>query len=150
MTSAIDQLDRKLAVLRPFFSTVRPQHGWVRAIRTALGMTTAQLARRLGVSQPRIVEIEKAETERSITLKTLERTAEALGCRVVYVLIPEKPFNERLRARALDAADRHLRSVEHTMSLEDQSVSDRKVRDRARQQLADELLRKPSRLWDEP
>ena len=71
MITPAEQLDRKLAALRPFLSTLRPERGWLRAIRQALGMTTAQLAKRLDVSQPRIVEIEKGEADRTITLKSL-------------------------------------------------------------------------------
>ncbi len=38
-------------------------------------MTSAQLARRLGVSQPRVLAIEKAEATGSIKLESLEREA---------------------------------------------------------------------------
>ena len=113
-------------------------------------MTTAQLAKRLDVSQPRIVEIEKGEADRTITLKSLERAAEALGCRVVYVLLPERPLAERLDRRALEAAERQLVAVEHTMSLEDQAVGNKKLRGKARRHLANKLLRRPARLWDSP
>jgi predicted DNA-binding mobile mystery protein A len=51
-------------------------------------MTMAQLARRLDVSQPRIVAIERAEVSGAISLATLERAAEALGCSLVYALVP--------------------------------------------------------------
>ena len=150
MITPAEQLDRKLAALRPFLSTLHPERGWLRAIRQALGMTTAQLAKRLDVSQPRIVEIEKGEADRTITLKSLERAAEALGCRVVYVLLPERPLAERLDRRALEAAERQLVAVEHTMSLEDQAVGNKKLRGKARRHLANELLRRPARLWDSP
>src|SRR5437879_1289186 len=42
-------LDRRLDLLRSW-NAAKPPHGWVRAIRDALGMTTRQYARRLGVS----------------------------------------------------------------------------------------------------
>jgi DNA-binding XRE family transcriptional regulator len=38
----------------------RPPRGWVKAIREALGMTTAQLAHRLGIAQPSVVGLEKS------------------------------------------------------------------------------------------
>ena len=41
-------LDRKLAFLREE-SLTRPRGGWIRAIRDALGMSSRQLAKRLGV-----------------------------------------------------------------------------------------------------
>lgn len=149
MTEAAEQVDRKLKKLRPISSSVRPPQGWLRAIRQALGMTTAQLAHRLEVSQPRVIEMEKAEASSAITLKSLERAAEALGCRVVYILVPDEPLANRIRKRALEMAEQQLRNVEQTMSLEDQAVFDKKHREREKQKIADDLLKKLSRLWDQ-
>ena len=61
MKDAIRHLDKRFASLRPLAKDARPPKGWLRAIRDALGMTTAQFARRLGVSQPRIIELEQSE-----------------------------------------------------------------------------------------
>jgi len=55
----------------------RPPRGWVKAIREALGMTTRQLASRIGVGQSRVVDIEKGEMTGSITLDSLQRAARA-------------------------------------------------------------------------
>ena len=43
MNDAIRHLDQRFRTLRPLAATQRPPKGWVRAIRDALGMTTAQL-----------------------------------------------------------------------------------------------------------
>src|SRR5690349_21813015 len=104
MNDAIRHLDKRLNAFRKLQGVPVPPKGWVRALRNALGMTTAQLGRRLGVSQPRVVEIEKAEVSGSITLHTLQRTAEALGCRLTYALIPEKPLQDTVRQRAAQLA----------------------------------------------
>ena len=112
-------------------------------------MTTAQLARRIGVSQPRVVELEQAEVSGSITLHSLQRAAEALGCRFVYALIPEKPLADTVRERAESIADRQSSAVEHTMRLEDQAVTGKKAARELREQMIEELLRRPARLWDE-
>jgi len=112
-------------------------------------MTTGQLARRMGVSQPRIVKLESAEAEGSITLESLERAAEALGCRVFYVLMPEKPLGETLRLRADEIATQRSASVDQTMRLEAQAVTDAKARAAIKKRLAEDLLRHPARLWDE-
>jgi hypothetical protein len=61
MIDAIRHLDKRLSTLRPLTKSARPPKGWLRAVRDALGMTTAQLARRMGVTQPRIIELEQAE-----------------------------------------------------------------------------------------
>jgi predicted DNA-binding mobile mystery protein A len=112
-------------------------------------MTTAQLARRLGVSQPRIVELEHSEVSGGVTLNTLQRAAEALGCRLVYALVPERPLADTMRERAETVAGRQLADVEHTMRLEDQAVTSRAVSKELRRQRIEELLRRPARLWDE-
>jgi predicted DNA-binding mobile mystery protein A len=149
MNDAIRHLDARFADLRPLTATHRPPKGWIRAVRDALGMTTAQLAKRLGVSQPRVVELEQSEVSGSVTLHTLQRAAEALGCRFVYVLVPEKPLAETVRTRAEVVAERQLTSVQQTMRLENQSVSNKAASDRVRNQIIEELLRRPARLWDE-
>jgi len=149
MNDAIRHLDRKLLGLRPLVKTARPPKGWLRAIRNALGMTTAQLARRMGVTQPRIIELEQSEVSGSVTLHSLQRAAEALGCRVVYAIVPDRPLADAVRMRAERVADKQLASVRHTMSLEDQAVKGKRAGKELRRQFMDELLRRPARLWDE-
>ncbi len=149
MVTASEQLDKRLAELRPLAEAARPPRGWIRAIRESLGMTTGQLAKRMKVQQPRIVELEKAESKGNVTLQSLERAAEALGCRVAYAFVHLKPLTATLEERALQAAERQLSSVEQTMRLEAQAVNDEEQRKRTRQRLADELLRRPARLWDD-
>jgi predicted DNA-binding mobile mystery protein A len=148
MVTYPEQLDRRLASLRPLAETQPPVRGWVRAIRNTLGMTTKQLAARMGVSQPRIVKLEKAEVDRSITLASLERAAEALGCRVVYALVPNRPLNEALKERAGKIVEQQLASVDQTMRLEAQGVTNGKVRNDLRNRLIEQVLRRPARLWD--
>jgi predicted DNA-binding mobile mystery protein A len=149
MKDAIRHLDSRFAALRPLLKTQRPPKGWLRAVRDALGMTTKQFARRLGVSQPRIVELEQSEASGTVTLNTLQRAAEALGCRLVYALVPEKPLSETVRERAELLAGQRQAAVEHTMRLEDQAVKNRKAARELRQQIIDDLLERPARLWDE-
>jgi predicted DNA-binding mobile mystery protein A len=149
MVTASEQLDKRLNALLPLTKATRPSRGWIRAVREALGMTTAQLAKRMDVRQPRIVELEKAEASGNITMRSLERAAEALGCQVVYALIPREPLTTTLEERALQVAERQLSAVEQTMRLEAQGVDDQAQRKRTLERLADDLLRRPARLWDE-
>jgi predicted DNA-binding mobile mystery protein A len=145
--SARRQLDKRLNLLKDSNDFTRPPRGWIKAIREALGMTSAQLARRIGVSQPRVIAIEKAEKNSSITLDSLERAARALDCRVVYALIPRKPLDDMVAERAHIVAEKRLRSTSHSMALEAQSVdSSDEVEQRIR--LSEQLIRKSgSELW---
>ena len=148
MKDAIRHLDSRFATLQALSHAQRPPKGWIRAIRDALGMTTSQYAKRLGVSQPRIVELEKSEQGGSVTLNTLQRAAEALGCRLVYVLVPERPLAEVVTKRAAEVAERQSRAIEQTMRLEDQAVEDNQAARALREQAIEDLLKRPARLWD--
>ena len=149
MVTPSQQLDRRFQELAPVARMSRPHRGWIRSIREALGMTTGQLAKRLGAHQPRVVEMERGEASGNITVQSLERAAEAMGCRLVYVLVPSKPLTKMLEERASELARKKLASVEQTMRLEDQEVTDESFRTQAHQRLINELLRRPARLWDE-
>lgn len=143
------QLDKRLNVLNVSDTFTRPPRGWIKAIREALGMTTPQLAKRIGVSQPRVVAIEKAEMQGSITLDSLERAARAMDCRVVYALIPKKPLNELVKERAQIVAEKRLQSTRHSMALEAQSVSRSDEKEQLKR-LGERLIRKAgSGLWED-
>jgi predicted DNA-binding mobile mystery protein A len=109
------------------FGTVRrytaPVRGWTKAVREALGMTTAQLAKRLGVKQPSVIAVEQSEAKGTIELATLRRVAEALDCTLVYAFVPKKPLEAMVRERAQLFVRRRREPVEHSMLLEDQAVT---------------------------
>ena len=80
--------------------------------------------------------------------EALEQAAVALGGRLVYAVVPNRPLSETLEDQALSVAARMTGSVRHTMRLEDQEPSsdlDQRTRD-----LAQELLASPARLWSMP
>jgi predicted DNA-binding mobile mystery protein A len=143
------QLDKRLNILRMPDIFARPPRGWIKAIREALGMTTAQLAKRIGVSQPRVVAIEKAEKGSSITLDSLERAARAMDCQVVYALIPRKPLDDMVRERAHIVAEKRLQSTRHSMALEAQSVEGSDEEEQLKR-LSERLINKAgSGLWED-
>lgn len=142
------KLDKRLMQLHNA-DYARPPSGWVKAIREALGMTTAQLARRIGVSQPRVVEIERNEKTGAITLDSLERAARALDCELVYALVPRQSLEEMVNNRAMKRARNQLAHASHSMALEDQAVTSDDAQEQLRQ-LARQILDKPgSGLWND-
>ena len=132
----------------PVAGLLRPPHGWIKAIRDALGMSMAQLARRMGISQPGIVRLEQCEAAGRIKLETLQRAAAALNCRLVYALVPIEPLETMVHDRARAIAMRDLAAIEHTMRLENQGVEDRMARDRQLDVMASRIDVRI--LWDEP
>src|SRR5687768_17132946 len=87
-------IDRKFANLGRVSGLTAPAAGWIAVIRRALGMTTAQLARRLSIAQPVVVRMEQSEAKGRIQLDTLRRAADALNCELVYALVPRMPLDE--------------------------------------------------------
>ena len=113
----------------------RPKRGWIHTIRVALELSLDDVARRLGVTRSVVASFEKAEADDRITLASLRKTAEAMGCELAYVLLPKGSLAE-LKERALrDNVARHVRAAEHTMALEDQAVGS------VEQKIADETKR---------
>jgi predicted DNA-binding mobile mystery protein A len=138
-------LDERFKKLEPVSDYTPPVRGWIKAVRKALGMTTAQLAKRLGVKQPSVVAIQQSEAKGSIELATLRRVAEALDCTLIYALVPKKPLQTIVRDRARTFAHGRRGPVEHSMLLEDQKVVDKHAEARL-----DDVLRdiNPRLFWD--
>src|SRR5262245_1779258 len=101
-------LDHRFEEIRPVARFAPPMRGWINAIRQALGMSSSQLARRLGVKQPTVSEMEKSELRGTIQLSTLRRAAEALDCTLIYALVPNRPLDTMVRERARLVARRQL------------------------------------------
>jgi predicted DNA-binding mobile mystery protein A len=138
-------LDTRFREMGPVKRYSPPVRGWIKAVREALGMTAAQLAKRLGVKQPSVFALEQSEAKGTIELATLRRVAEALDCTLVYVLVPNKPLEATVRDRARAFLRRRRGPVEHTMLLEDQKVQGKDAEARL-----DEIVREtsPRLFWD--
>jgi len=147
--SARRQLDKRLSLLQSTELLARPPRGWLKAIREALGMTTAQLGKRLGVVQSRAVAIEQAEAKGTITLNSMEKAAHALDCRLVYALVPRNPLNDLVTERAKSLAKQRLESTRHSMALEAQSVDAADEQEQLKRMVQRLLDKAGSELWEE-
>jgi predicted DNA-binding mobile mystery protein A len=119
----IKQLERALQAFIATKDSPRPPKGWLRAIRETTGITVREVAARLGKAPSLAANLEKSEAEYRITLGSLRDAADALGCQLVYALVPksgsvQQLAEERVRTKAAE----NVRSVEHSMALEDQAV----------------------------
>ena len=128
----------------------RPPAGWLRAIREALGMSSAVLAHRLDITASGLRKLEQAEATDAITLGTLRRVAEALDCELRYTLVPKQPLREMRRQQALRLAQQWQQRAGRTMALEAQPIDSPSERTQERlEAMAQEILRTSgTRLWD--
>jgi predicted DNA-binding mobile mystery protein A len=115
------QIDRIVLPLRSI-RLPRPQKGWIRAFREAMGLSYAELGERMQASRSLAAQQEKAEVDDRITLRSLRACASALDCELVYAFVPRgTSIEETLAARARVVASETVRRVEHSMALEDQA-----------------------------
>lgn len=118
---AFNSLDSVTQSTRP---VSRPVHGWLAAVRQALGLSRAAVAATLKVTPAAVQSYEKAEKNDAITLATLRRVAGAMDCELVVALVPRNGLTFALLAARHDPDFAHLRATEHSMALEDQASND--------------------------
>ena len=145
----IQQLEETVAPFRLLSDIHVPAGGWAKVIRRALGMTNAQLARRMRRrSAQTVLDLQAREAAGTIQLDSLRELAEAMGCRLVYALLPAKPLETLRRDRAEAIARDTIKRTQHSMALEDQGLGVREA-ERAYENEVETLLSgSPKRLWD--
>lgn len=146
----IRQLDKKMEDLQPLKrSMTMSSGGWLSTIRKSLNMSQRQLGTRLSITPQGVRDIEKRETEGSITLNTLKQFAEALDMQLVYGLIPKAASLEKMiEGKAREMAAKIVTRTSTSMKLEDQENSKERI-EQAIADLTEEIIRNtPKSLWD--
>ncbi len=139
-------LDQKLSsYLKVNFAI--PKNGWIKAVREALGMTTTQLGDRMKIASSNITILENREITKKTSLETMERAAQAMGCRFVYALVPEISLENIVEVQSKKSAKAVVQEIHHHMKLEKQKVTP-EIENEQIKELAEEILTKmDSRLW---
>ena len=70
---------------------VKPTQGWLRAMRTALGLSQKHVANQITMTRQAYADLESAEERGAISLKSLHRAAGAMDCDLVYFVVPRSP-----------------------------------------------------------
>nr|WP_321440366.1 mobile mystery protein A [uncultured Hyphomonas sp.] len=127
-----------------------PKEGWIAFVRHALGMSGAQLGKRLSLSRGRISQAEKAEPDGGVTLRTMEEMAAGMGCRFVYAIIPaDGDLEDVIERQARKKATAIVKRASTHMALENQSLRADKIQSEI-ERLTQELMREqPSNFWEE-
>ena len=143
----IEQLNQTLEKFSPIKDIPVPKSGWIRAIRTSLGMTLSQLAKRLNVSAERISRLEKSEISGAVTIASIRKVASELDCVFVYGIVPKVSLKNIITDRAKIIAKKIITDSSHTMLLEKQDLS-KEERNNMYNAKVDELINTlPKYLW---
>lgn len=116
-------LDLRFRVYQPASEHQAPAKGWIRAIRSAIGLSAEHLGASLGIRSQSIDDLEKSEAAGRITLDALRRAGAAMDCTLVYALVPNNSLESLVRRKAETLARAAIAHVDHTMALEDQPVA---------------------------
>jgi hypothetical protein len=103
-----------------------------------MGAAPCSIVQRQNTPNPDASKWGKSEAEYSISLGNLREAAEALGCELVYAIVPKNgSIEELVQQRARAKATENIRAVEHTMALEDQAVGrvDEKIEEHSKRML---------------
>jgi predicted DNA-binding mobile mystery protein A len=142
-----EQLDGKLNSLKGLASQA-PERGWIRVIREALGISSQQLAKRIGFNQSRISRLEKAEPKGDLKLSSLKKIADALDMNLVYGFVPKESLESLVQKQARKVALKRMRKLNHTMRLEKQELSDEEKEKALENMIQKILIEEPKDLWD--
>lgn len=126
-----------------------PPTGWIKAIRTAIGMSLLQLGKRLSITKQSVQDIEHREKDGSVTIKALREIARALDMQLVYGFVPNDGSLEALIDRkAKELATQIVLRTSNTMKLEDQENTKQRI-EKAIQERAIAIKNEmPKTLWD--
>lgn len=129
---------------------IPPLHsGWIRPMRSAIGMSLRQLASRVGVSIQNLQALEVRESEGNVTIAGLRRVAESLDMDFTYAFIPRAGSLTAMISKQAEIKARELVERAHqTMILEGQAVSEEQIASMVKKQ-ADQLAQRiPRNFWD--
>ena len=113
---------RRLDVeMRPFRRAAADKdatQGLLRAVRLALRFPTGEIAKSMGIRQSNVFYAEERELDGTIGMPALVRAAEAMGCVVVYGVVPkdgltmEALWERRLWTHVLGVPELNVRERE--------------------------------------
>lgn len=145
----VQQMDAKILAFGDIKNQSPPSVGWLKAIRTTLGISLQQLSRRLSITKQSMQEIEQREKEGSITIRSLREAALAMDMQLVYVLVPKDGSLEMLIDRkARELARQIVLRTSNSMKLEDQENSEQRIKKAIEERTALIKNEMPKTLWD--
>lgn len=145
----LQQLNSKMLGFASLKQVAMPPTGWIKAIRSTIGMSMQQLGNKLNVSRQGVMDIEKREKDGSITIKSLREIARAMDMQLVYGFVPnDGSLDALIEKRATELATQIVMRTANTMKLEDQANSKKRIETAIRERAAAIKNEMPKMLWD--
>jgi hypothetical protein len=84
----LKKLDKEMRHYRLAAREVNPTNELLRTVRKVLRVPMKEMAEKMGIVESALFQLEGREGTGSITLRSLGRMAEAMGCKAVYGVVP--------------------------------------------------------------
>jgi predicted DNA-binding mobile mystery protein A len=145
----IQQLDGKMMAFASLQKVAPPPTGWIKAIRTAIGMSMLQLGKKLSITKQSVQDIERREKDGSVTIKALREAARALDMQLVYGFVPnDGSLEELIDRKAKELATQIVLRTSNSMKLEDQENTKQRIEKAIQERTITVKNEMPKTLWD--
>ena len=145
-------LDETQGKLNPFSvlkSEIKPDNGWVNAIRVSIKMSLRQLGERLHITPQGVRDLEKREKDGAITINTLKEVGRVLDMDLVYGFISRhNSLEDMIEERAREIAEEVVLKTRQTMQLDNSRKSENDIKKAIQQKTYEISSKMPSNLWD--
>jgi predicted DNA-binding mobile mystery protein A len=145
-------LDETQGKLNPFSvlkSEIKPDNGWVNAIRVSIKMSLRQLGERLHITPQGVRDLEKREKVGAITINTLREVGRVLEMDLVYGFISRhNSLEDMIEERAREIAEEVVLKTRQIVQLDYSRKSEKDIKKAIQQKTYEISSKMPSYLWD--
>ncbi len=147
---AIHQMDARLKQVKPSVPLSLGLTGrWISSIRNLLGMSMRQLGERLSISPQSLSQFEKSEYNGSISLKNMDKIAQAMNMTFYYGFYPNDGSVQKIiKKQAKTLAEEIVLRSSQTMKLEGQENSEDRIAQAIKERTEEIIRQMPRNLWD--
>jgi predicted DNA-binding mobile mystery protein A len=82
------RLDVEMRPYRRAGKEKNPTQGLLRVVRQTLGVPVAEIAVKMGICRSVVLDLETREMRGAVTLSSMSRMSQAMGCKMVYGIVP--------------------------------------------------------------
>ena len=140
------QLDKVSAYFKQICQLLQENESQVKMLRKAMGLSSSDLAAKAGISQGRIIQIEKAELSGDVKISTLKHVGSSMGLKLVYGFVPETSYEDLLQAEAKKRVEERIDQVDHLMMLHKKKLT-QDEKELLHSKYVMEYLAKPRQIW---
>ncbi|CAO5676251.1 MAG: hypothetical protein HEEMFOPI_01997 [Holosporales bacterium] len=80
------------------------------------------------MKQPSVFGMEENERTKKITLETLDKAANAMGCNLVYAFVPKSTMQSFICDKQKEIGQKIVEKANHTMTLEKQGLEEKALK----------------------